>query len=70
MFERAEEAAPRSSWEPQIEAEHFVAVSRFVVANGMEAEVHQALRERPHRVDDAKLQVGAQVVRALRSIAR
>lgn len=29
----------------------FVALSRFVVANGMEAEVKAAFRERPHLVD-------------------
>lgn len=31
----------------------FVALSRFVVANGMAAEVREAFRHRPHRVDDA-----------------
>ncbi len=31
----------------------FVALSRFVVANGMEAEVKAAFRERPHLVDRA-----------------
>jgi heme oxygenase (mycobilin-producing) len=31
----------------------FVALSRFVVANGMEAEVKAAFRARPHRVDRA-----------------
>lgn len=31
----------------------FVAMSKFVVANGMEAEVKQAFRARPHLVDDA-----------------
>jgi heme-degrading monooxygenase HmoA len=31
----------------------FVAMSRFVIANGMEAEVKAAFRERPHRVDGA-----------------
>ncbi|HEY9422625.1 MAG TPA: antibiotic biosynthesis monooxygenase [Thermoanaerobaculia bacterium] len=30
----------------------FVAMSRFTVANGMEAEVRQAFRDRPHLVDD------------------
>lgn len=31
----------------------FIAMSRFVVANGMENEVHQAFQHRPHRVDQA-----------------
>lgn len=31
----------------------FVAVSRFVIANGMEAEVKAAFRARPHLVDRA-----------------
>lgn len=31
----------------------FVALSRFVIANGMAAEVKQAFRNRPHLVDDA-----------------
>jgi heme oxygenase (mycobilin-producing) len=31
----------------------FVALSRFVVANGMEAQVKAAFRARPHRVDQA-----------------
>lgn len=31
----------------------FVALSRFRVANGMEAEVRDAFRDRPHMVDDA-----------------
>ncbi len=31
----------------------FVALSRFVVANGMAAEVREAFRRRPHRVDAA-----------------
>lgn len=31
----------------------FVALSRFVVANGMADEVREAFRHRPHRVDDA-----------------
>jgi heme-degrading monooxygenase HmoA len=31
----------------------FVALSRFVVANGMEAEVKAAFQARPHRVDHA-----------------
>ena len=30
----------------------FVALSRFVVANGMEKEVRQAFHQRPHLVDD------------------
>jgi len=31
----------------------FVALSRFTIANGMEAEVRQAFRDRPHQVDGA-----------------
>ena len=31
----------------------FVAISRFVIANGMEAEVKAAFRHRPHLVDQA-----------------
>lgn len=31
----------------------FVALSRFVIANGMEAEVKAAFRHRPHLVDQA-----------------
>jgi heme-degrading monooxygenase HmoA len=34
-------------------ARRFVALSRFTVANGMEAEVKQAFVERPHLVDGA-----------------
>jgi heme oxygenase (mycobilin-producing) len=30
----------------------FVAMSRFVVANGMEGDVRQAFQQRPHRVDE------------------
>jgi len=32
----------------------FMALSRFVIANGMEDAVHHAFRERPHLVDIAK----------------
>ncbi len=32
----------------------FMALSRFVIANGMEDAVHRAFRERPHLVDNAK----------------
>jgi heme-degrading monooxygenase HmoA len=32
----------------------FVALSKFVVGNGMEAEVLEAFRNRPHEVDDAE----------------
>ncbi len=31
----------------------FAALSRFVIANGMTAEVKEAFRKRPHLVDDA-----------------
>jgi heme-degrading monooxygenase HmoA len=34
-------------------AGEFVALSRFTIANGMEAEVWQAFRGRPHQVDGA-----------------
>jgi heme-degrading monooxygenase HmoA len=43
--------APEPHGEPA--AAHFVALSRFVVGNGMEAEVKAAFRARPHRVDQA-----------------
>ena len=32
----------------------FMALSRFVIANGMTDAVHHAFRERPHLVDNAK----------------
>ncbi len=38
---------------PQHGAAEFVALSKFVVANGMMEEVKQAFRDRPHLVDDA-----------------
>jgi len=38
---------------PQHGAAAFVALSKFVVANGMMAEVKEAFRNRPHLVDDA-----------------
>ena len=38
---------------PAPTAAGFVALSRFVVANGLEAEVKAAFRERPHLVDRA-----------------
>jgi heme-degrading monooxygenase HmoA len=38
---------------PEAPKPEFVAMSRFVVANGMEAEVKAAFRARPHRVDAA-----------------
>ncbi|MCU0965479.1 MAG: antibiotic biosynthesis monooxygenase [Burkholderiaceae bacterium] len=38
---------------PVMTAVGFVAFSRFVIANGMEAEVKAAFRERPHLVDRA-----------------
>jgi heme-degrading monooxygenase HmoA len=34
-------------------AAEFVALSRFTVANGMDEEVHEAFRNRPHLVDQA-----------------
>ena len=40
----------------------FVAISRFTVANGMEAEVRQAFEQRPHLVDNAEGFVGMQVI--------
>lgn len=36
-----------------VAASGFVAISRFVIANGMGAEVKAAFRGRPHLVDDA-----------------
>ncbi|MEA2692347.1 MAG: hypothetical protein QOJ16_1734 [Acidobacteriota bacterium] len=43
------EAAERAAVIPP--AGGFVALSRFTIANGMEAEVQKAFRERPHQVD-------------------
>lgn len=40
----------------------FVAISRFVVANGMTDAVAEAFRNRPHLVDDAAGFVGMQVL--------
>jgi hypothetical protein len=40
----------------------FVALSRFVVANGMETPVKAAFRARPHRVDQAAGFVRMQVL--------
>lgn len=40
----------------------FVAFSRFIVANGMEDEVRDAFRCRPHRVDDADGFLGLEVL--------
>ena len=47
------EAAASLPGAPAPTAAGFVALSRFVVANGMEAEVKAAFRERPHLVDRA-----------------
>ena len=52
-------SCPYSTTSPQVKpaaaaaSVEFVAISRFVVANGMEAEVREAFRNRPHRVDGA-----------------
>jgi heme-degrading monooxygenase HmoA len=43
----------------------FVALSKFVVANGMTAEVKQAFRDRPHLVDDAAGFVRMEVISPL-----
>lgn len=43
----------------------FIALSRFVVANAMEAEVKAAFRARPHRVDHAAGFVRMEVLRPL-----
>lgn len=46
------EDAVRSDSGRDAAADGFVAFSRFVVANGMSAEVKAAFRTRPHLVDD------------------
>ena len=38
---------------PEVPSVGFVALSKFVIANGMEAEVKRAFNERPHLVDEA-----------------
>ena len=38
---------------PEVPSVGFVALSKFVIANGMEAEVKRAFGERPHLVDSA-----------------
>ena len=43
----------------------FVALSRFVVANGMEGEVKRAFNERPHLVDSAPGYVRMDVISPL-----
>jgi len=40
----------------------FVALSRFIIANGMVEEVHEAFRNRPHLVDRAPGFLGMQVM--------
>ncbi|KAA3650912.1 antibiotic biosynthesis monooxygenase family protein [Denitromonas sp.] len=45
----------------------FIAVSRFVIANGMEEAVREAFIRRPHQVDDAP---GFQRMEVLRPIAQ
>ncbi|MDP1534720.1 MAG: antibiotic biosynthesis monooxygenase [Rubrivivax sp.] len=37
---------------PQAAGSHFVALSKFVIANDKTAEVKEAFRRRPHKVDD------------------
>lgn len=61
----AAQTSARESWAPQLAQEVFVAVSRFVVANGMEDQVHQAFLERPHRVDESEGFVSMEVLRGL-----
>jgi heme-degrading monooxygenase HmoA len=39
-----------------------VALSRFTIANGMEGQVSEALREGPHRVDEASGFLGMEVM--------
>lgn len=43
---------PEFSNAEQCEPAGFVALSRFAVANGMEADVRSAFQSRPHTVDD------------------
>ena len=45
------EILEKTSEKPTLQACQFVALSRFTVANGMEAEVRQAFASRPHLVD-------------------
>lgn len=45
----------------------FVAMSRFRVANGMEKQVDEAFKHRPHEVDSVSGFVRMDVVRALES---
>lgn len=45
------EILEKISEKPTIQVCQFVALSRFTVANGMEAEVRQAFADRPHLVD-------------------
>lgn len=49
----AEEQACRARADEAHAQAAFVAMSRFVIANGMEAEVKAAFRARPHLVDAA-----------------
>lgn len=45
----------------------FIAVRRFMIANGMEAAMYDAFSRRPHQADTAR---GARRAKALRPIAR
>ncbi|HEX8560432.1 MAG TPA: antibiotic biosynthesis monooxygenase [Pyrinomonadaceae bacterium] len=62
MEERVETVEVR---EPAAAGVGFVALSRFVVANGMEAEVKRAFGERPHLVDSAPGYVRMDVISPL-----
>ena len=52
------EAKPRSDAQDT----GFAAISRFVIANGMTADVRKAFRNRPHLVDDVPGFVGMRVL--------
>lgn len=49
----AELAMQRRSEQNEVMSNGFVAISRFVVANGKTAEVKDAFRSRPHLVEEA-----------------
>ncbi|GAB5544712.1 MAG: hypothetical protein SangKO_044720 [Sandaracinaceae bacterium] len=61
----AVEAAEETASEPDVEAEQFVAVSVFVVANDKAEDVHGAFLARPHLVDEAPGFVRMEVLRGL-----
>lgn len=47
----------------------FIALSRFTIRNGMEQEVREAFRKRPHLVDQAQGFLGMQVMSPLDNVA-